>query len=672
MGEVDVVLVSMPWGPVSQPSLGLGVLKACLNQNGIRGKVFHASPRLLRWVSLATYEFLAGCWGINEFLFSGALDPECDEVQIKRLVEQAEKYVEEKRNIKYGTAEEMVDLFFGVRHEVVPAFLSLCAERILASSPAMVGFTCMFDQTIASIALAKILKQIQPDLTIVLGGYALEGRSATTVAASFDWLDAIVTGDGEKAVVDIAQAVLRGREELDCLLLQHGEPAGTVGHDGESSAIMPLEMLHAPLLAAAATKTSPRRIVLRAPKIDLAESPVPDYSDWFDDLEDIQQVDQIRIASKILPVESSRGCWWGQVKHCMFCGIDDETLKYRFKPPQQILSMLEEMRNMYGSHSFHFSDYIMPKRYYTELLPLLAQHRPKFDLKGEMKANHPPERVRLLTEAGFTEVQPGIESFSTKVLQAMNKGVRAIDNVSLLRASYINRLVVDYNLLYGLPNDSVEDYFEMAERIPRLYHLTPPVARTYTVVTRFAPLQVSPGKFGIMTQAKHHPCYDTVFSQAYLAESGLSLDDYAYYFDRNFEYSPELRTIYKQIVFQVEHWKSLHRSRFVELSHSVHDGRVHIVDSRFSEVRQYELDEPTSFVFLACESAPTHVEKVFDRISASFGSTSRQFDEYLSELDEKRIVWKEGGSILALPLPKEVCTAHKESEWTKSWLSLFV
>lgn len=66
----------------------------------------------------------------------------------------------------------------------------------------------------------------------------------------------------------------------------------------------------------------------------------------------------------------------------------------------------------------------MPKKYYTELLPLLAQEEPKFRLQGEIKANHPPERVRLLSKAGFLEVQPGIESFSTNMLKNMDRRSR--------------------------------------------------------------------------------------------------------------------------------------------------------------------------------------------------------------------------------------------------------
>src|SRR5207253_7913709 len=120
----------------------------------------------------------------------------------------------------------------------------------------------------------------------------------------------------------------------------------------------------------------------------------------------------------------------------------------------------------------------------------------------------------------FGEIQPGIESFSTAVLRRMDKGVRAIDNVSLLKAGYINSIIVDYNILYGLPGDQPEEYEEMLTMIPRIYHLSPPVARTQTVITRFAPLQVDPKRFG-MTQHRHHPCYDVLFSEDFLTASGF-------------------------------------------------------------------------------------------------------------------------------------------------------
>src|SRR6202007_2241490 len=109
------------------------------------------------------------------------------------------------------------------------------------------------------------------------------------------------------------------------------------------------------------------------------------------------------------------------------------TLKYRRKEATTVLSMLAGLRDRYGDHIFRFSDYIMPKEYYTEILPGLAKQPKKFRLHSEIKANHPPERVKTLSRAGFRELQPGIESFSTAVLKRMQKGVPAIQNVTLLK-----------------------------------------------------------------------------------------------------------------------------------------------------------------------------------------------------------------------------------------------
>ena len=58
---------------------------------------------------------------------------------------------------------------------------------------------------------------------------------------------------------------------------------------------------------------------------------MPDFDDWFDAVERLSAESKIQINTKTLPVEGSRGCWWGQRQHCVFCGIDEETLKYRHK-----------------------------------------------------------------------------------------------------------------------------------------------------------------------------------------------------------------------------------------------------------------------------------------------------------------------------------------------------
>jgi hypothetical protein len=50
----------------------------------------------------------------------------------------------------------------------------------------------------------------------------------------------------------------------------------------------------------------------------------------------------------------------------------------------------------------------------------------------EVKANLTREHLRLMSRAGVTLCQPGLESLSSHVLHLMRKGVRAAQNVNVL------------------------------------------------------------------------------------------------------------------------------------------------------------------------------------------------------------------------------------------------
>src|SRR6476660_4591610 len=83
--EPRVALVSMPWTDLTQPSLGLGILKAQLTSEGMAARVFHANVRLLRYMTAPAYQHIAICWALNEFAFTGVLDPTTSRAQVETL-----------------------------------------------------------------------------------------------------------------------------------------------------------------------------------------------------------------------------------------------------------------------------------------------------------------------------------------------------------------------------------------------------------------------------------------------------------------------------------------------------------------------------------------------------------------------------------------------------------
>ena len=116
-----------------------------------------------------------------------------------------------------------------------------------------------------------------------------------------------------------------------------------------------------------------------------------------------------------LPVESSRGCWWGAKHYCVNCGIRDEDLADRSRGPAAVLHSLNELNRRHGVRAFRFSDYILPAAYYDSLLLELERRGAPYMLSGEIKANVNADRFGRLVAASFAEVQPGIESFENEV-----------------------------------------------------------------------------------------------------------------------------------------------------------------------------------------------------------------------------------------------------------------
>lgn len=638
--EPRVCLVAMPWPTINEPSLGLSILKSQLAAEGIQARVYHAYLDLLQHITYATYSFISRCWGLNEFVFSGVLDPQPDAKQLVCLVHEAAERIRQEHpyHPKYADLRSLVELILTLREEIIPRYLEECAQAIVREQPTLVGFTCMFDQTVASLALARLIKQQCPDVLVAFGGYAIEGPPAQQIVRAFPWVDCVAKGDGEPVVGALARASV-GDGQLAAI-------PGVITRDAEATLATP-----------------PRRLPMDA-------SPDPDYDDWFADVEKLRAQAAIEVRTSVLPVESSRGCWYGQSQHCVFCGIDDDTLRYRSKSPQRVLDMLAALRTKYGDYNFRFNDYILPAPYYIKLLPELTKIRPRYQLQCEIKANQKAARLALFSEAGFTELQPGIESFSPHVLQLMNKGVRAIQNVSTIKNGYVNRIVIHYNVLFGIPGETPADYLEMLTVLPRLYHLQPPFSRCETEITRFAPLQNDPQRFGIQLpqpKSRHADLYDVIFSDAFLQRSGFDLDDYAYYFKRPFQWSDDLSELYAQLVVQVNHWKAQHLREEVFLGYRADESGMTFLDSRFGPVQSIPIDALTAAVYLACDTEPVSIEAIVEALSA----TREQVERALTLLDHHRLIWREDDDVLGLGVPMAIVESHLASRWRQKWTSLY-
>jgi len=191
-----VLLLSMPWTSLTEPSLGLGILNARLRQDGIPCRVRHLNIFLLKYLKASSYAKIADLYAFNDFLFTNVLeggDASADQMSALR------KMICEEESQELASASDLLnrqsyaEYSNRVRNCIVPQYLADCMELVRENHATMIGFTCIFDQTIASLALAKLIKHEYPEKLIVFGGYAIERPVGAQILSSFPFVDAIST-----------------------------------------------------------------------------------------------------------------------------------------------------------------------------------------------------------------------------------------------------------------------------------------------------------------------------------------------------------------------------------------------------------------------------------------------------------------------------------------------
>jgi ribosomal peptide maturation radical SAM protein 1 len=191
-------------------------------------------------------------------------------------------------------------------------------------------------------------------------------------------------------------------------------------------------------------------------------------------------------------MEAARGCWWGQKHHCTFCGLNDMIMPFRAKEPDRVFDELRRAVEKHQVLDVFFADNILDQRYLKDLLPRFEALGWDLGMFFETKANQVYSQLAQMARAGVSQLQPGIESFSTPVLQRMRKGVTGWQNVRFLRDCRTLGIDPLWNLLYGFPGETDEDYAPMVAQLPHLVHLRPPMGATRLELTRFSPYFTDP------------------------------------------------------------------------------------------------------------------------------------------------------------------------------------
>lgn len=539
--DADVCLVSMPFLPITTPALGPSLLKAALARERIQCDIFYGSLELIRLfasterdTAVSDYSYLATCEDVGEVFFAPAMWP--------AAVEQVRNILVEMATLPKTPfpREDMVLLVDRIlKHSTtLGEFFRRCVAAYDWSKYRIIGFSTTFSQNNASLAFARMLKERQPETTIVFGGANCDGEMGEQLLRSFSWIDHVFQGEADASFPQFAR-------HLVC-----GDPAGGI----------PGLLSRADGVDGAAC--------FRPPTIlsSLDKLPVPDFSDYFADLPEA-----IEKSSVSIPIELSRGCWWGATEHCIFCGLNAHGMVFRSKAPTRAFDEISSLTKQWDIRSVALVDNILDMNYFETVLPNLESLN--LQIFCETKSNLSEVQVEALARAGVRTIQPGIESLNTATLRHMHKGARAKNQLELLKWCTEHHVNPLWFYLYGFPGENEEWYTTDIELLSSLHHFPPPMNPNPVVIDRFSPMFDDPASYGLSNFRpawRNEVCY---FGLDFESRARL-----AYHFDADFP-DGGMRSYEADLWRAVELWRTRYKAG-AKLVQTVARNCTLVVDTR--------------------------------------------------------------------------------------------
>ena len=603
-----VLIVNMPFSNLRWPNLGPSLLKAALTRRGIGSDLAYFNFDFAERIGIDNY-----CWIADYFAFVlGGERLFAKHYFSDRLPDDDSYYRDVLLDADRGfTDRDRADYRSLQRH--VEPFLADCAASVDWTGYAVVGFAASFQQTMPSICLARRIKQINPDVKIIFGGAACEGEMGLELLRRFAPVDYVFLGEADLTFPPVVEEILAGKEP--------DLPPGVIGR--ESNDVAP----------------DPALFMTR----DMDALPYPDFDDYFARTERSPLEDDVH---SLLFFETSRGCWWGQKHHCKFCGLNGGRLAYRGKTPARAVDELRYLVERHGIHQACSADNILDWRYFDSFLPMLKDADIDLAFVYEMKTNLTRPRVETLLAAGLGAAQLGIETFITPLLKMIGKGANALQNLQTLKWFSEAGIEVKWNILYGFPGENPDDYAGLAELVPSLVHLAPPLAVGRVRMDRFAPYFEDPAANG-MINARPNRAFKYVYPFA-----DESLRRLAYYYEYDYADGRNPTDYAAEALAAIDRWQQL-KGTVTLRQWDRPDGVLIITDTRpLAAVFQRRLTGLARELYLYCDTGRS-LKRILDFAARQTGEGAvdeAAVKRFLEEWIDDRIMVYVDGRYLSLAL----------------------
>ncbi|HEX3248659.1 MAG TPA: RiPP maturation radical SAM C-methyltransferase [Pyrinomonadaceae bacterium] len=513
-----VALISMPSLSARFPSFQLALLKPTLEREGIPVQTFslfmyfgtHVGWRINETLS-DVYPCMLGEWIWTRAAFGDFADND--------------EYFKIYRNNLEGICQRAgctLDDLRRLRETAAPAFIDFCMNSVDWSRFSVIGFSVVFQQTLASIALARALKQRYPHIPIMMGGATFEDDIAEEIMKGCPEVDYVHCGDADETLPKAIRRLQNG-ESMSGMPGMMWRDNGRIAYAG------------------------------RAPNLaDMNKTPTPDFDEYFYARKEGGYHYSDQAQGVLLPIETARGCWWGVKNHCTFCGLNRAGMEFRSKRVDNVIQQLDQLSRRYGILDFNAIDNIIAPEYIDELFNQLSAANTDIRMHYEVRPSLSRVQLKQMRKGGLFSIQPGVESLSTHILKLMRKHTTGVRNLELIKWSTYYGINNLYNILLRFPGETLDDYRAQCEVMAKIHHFQAPWAIAKARADRGSPMYTEPESQSV-TRLVPSPCYDFLFPK-----DRFDLNRVSYYFEHemgNTLADDEYNEIFAAVDVWQQRWK---------------------------------------------------------------------------------------------------------------------
>jgi ribosomal peptide maturation radical SAM protein 1 len=581
----------MPWPLFNRPSLQLAALKAYLEREmAIEVATCHPYLEIAAAIGCDLYRHIAENGWAGEAIFAALVFPE-------QRARATGVFRQELR--KKGRNRQIPDFDL-----LVSQIDALCRDWLLRhdfSNCQLLGFSVCFNQLLASLYLAALVKESDHGPAIVFGGSSCAGEIGQSLLRHFPQIDYIVDGEGERPLLGLC-AFLAGQSTS---LPQQVHGRITV----DASPCPPIE--------------------------DLDSLPIPDYSPYFSEM---AMAFPALPFIPVLPLEFSRGCWW---QKCSFCHLNLQWQGYRHKTAERLATEVKTLAQTHLCLDFTFTDNALPQHQAKLFFQNQQQTDQDCRFFAEIRGTTSHHHLETFGKGGLRTIQVGIESLSSSLLQKMAKGVSAIENIAIMKSALACAITLEGNLIVEFPGSTEEEIQETLQNLDFVMPFRPLTSAAF-FLGYGSPVHHDLKNYGISRLIPHRK--NLAFFPADLLED-LQMMTMDYRGGRLRQ-----RRLWRPVIDRIADWQRFHAGRKSnQPALSFRDGGSFLI------IRQERLDGQTLRHRLRGLSRDIYIFcgqiRAKDEIYRQFSPlTAVAIDRFLAEMHDKRLLFQEGDRVLALAI----------------------